>query len=188
MIKSKRPKQKDLFGKPIPRRKSRQQIVLEKYDRETLDERIDRLKWVEKIFPKGYGFLMPPETSFIFNEAKMSFINGAFVATLLLVSAFVEHWLGIHIESKGFHKEAQKGLSAIIGCARTNNLVHGSLLEKADHLREIRNPFVHLKPYTHKHRVTQRALDKRANPLTIMEKDAKDALSIMYTIASASLH
>ena len=187
-MKSKKPTQKDLFGKPIRQRKSRQQILLEKYDRETLDKRIDRLKWVEKIFPKGYGFLMPPETSYVFNEAKMSFINGELVATLLLVSAFVEHWLGIHIESKGFHKEAQKGLSAIIDCARTNNLIHSSLLVKADHLREIRNPFVHLKPYTHKHRVMQRAMDMQANPLTIMEKDAKDALSIMYTIASASLH
>jgi hypothetical protein len=187
-MKSKKTTEKDLFGKPIRERKCRQQTALEKHDRESLEERIVRLKWVEKIFPKGYGFLMPPETVYVFNEAKMAFINGEFIATLLLVSAFVEHWLGIYIESKGFHKEAQKGLAVIIACARTNKLVHSALLDKADHLREIRNPFVHLKPFSHKDRVMHRALEMRDDPFSIMERDAKESLSIMYTIATTPLH
>jgi hypothetical protein len=182
-----KPTQKDLFGKPIRQRKSQNQAMLERYDLETLPERIERLKWVQRVFPHDRGFLMSLETVYVFGEAKMAFINGEFIATLLLVSAFIEHWLGAHIESRGFHKEARAGLAAIIDCARKNKLVHGFLLDKADHIREIRNPFVHLKPFTHKHTLGQRALGIRAHPLEIMEKDARDALSIMYTIASTPL-
>jgi len=184
---SKQTVQKDLFGKPVRRRKDRLEAALEKYDRETLLDRVERLRWVDKVFPKGYDFMMPPETAYIFDEAKMAFLNGEFIATLLLASAFVEHWLGIPLQSKGFHKEAQKGLGAIIECARANNLVHGYLLDKADHLREIRNPFVHLKPFAHKHSIMQRAMNGLSHPVEIMENDAKEALSIMYTIASTSL-
>lgn len=180
--------QKDLFGKPIRHRKSREQSLLEKYDRKTLDDRIQRLKWVEKVFPKGFSFVTSPETSYVFDEAKMAFINGEFIATILLVSTFIEHWLGAHIESKGFYKEVQKGLGAIIDCAGKKNLVHNNLLKKADHIRQIRNPFVHLKPFAHKHSLTQRAKSVLANPVEIMENDAKESLSIMYTIATSPLH
>jgi hypothetical protein len=105
-----------------------------------------------------------------------------------LASAFIEHWLGLHLESKGFHKEAKKGLAAIIECAQKNGLVHEYLLNKADDLRKIRNPFVHLKPFDHHHRITQRAMKSLSDPIIIMDKDARDALSIMYTIATSSLH
>lgn len=185
---SKRTVERDLFGRPVQRRKSRLEFALEKYDMETLSDRVGRLRWVDKILPKGYAFMMPPETAYIFDEAKMAFINGEFIGTLLLASAFVEHWLGMHLESKGYQKEAQKGLAAIIDCARTNSLVHGQVLNKADHLREIRNPFVHLKPFAYKHRVTQRAMSALSQPVDLMERDAKEALSIMYTIARASFH
>ena len=75
-MKPKRTGQKGLLGKPIPKRKSRYQVLLEKYDRENLDERIQRLKWIESFFPKDYGFAMSPEKAYVFDEAKMTFISG----------------------------------------------------------------------------------------------------------------
>jgi hypothetical protein len=181
-------KDKDLFGKPVRQRRNRFNIALEKYDKENFDERLTRLKWINSIFPKGYIYLLPPETAFIFDEAKMTFINGEYIATLFLTSAFIEHILSIHLQSKGFSKEAQKGLGAILECAKTNKLTHDFILEKADYLRAIRNPFAHLKSPDHSFNLTERAIKALSNPLSIIEKDAKEAISIMYTFAVTPLN
>lgn len=176
--------QRDLFGKPIRQRKSRNQTLLESYDRSTMAERLDRLKWVQRVFPRNSMFLMPSETMFVFNEARMAFINGELISTLLLVSAFAEHWLGSFVEERGFHKAAKGGLRAIVECARTNALLPEFLLVKVDHIQNIRNPFVHLKPYAHPHNLSQRAFGLRVAPIEVMERDAREALSIMYAIAT----
>jgi hypothetical protein len=182
-------KQKDLFGtKKIRKRHSRLQTILEKYDSETISGRIERLRWLEMVFPNYYGYLMSPEMHFIFTEAKMAFINGQYISTVLLATSFIEHWLGSHLKSKGFTNESEKGLSAIIDCMRVHSMLHVYLLDKVDEIRKIRNPFVHLKQYKHKYNLTERSISELKNPIDIMENDAKDALSIMYAIAIAKYY
>ena len=48
-----------------------------------------------------------------------------------------------------------------IKVARANNLVSSMLLDKVDHLRLIRNPFVHLKSFEHEHTIGQRSLQQQ---------------------------
>lgn len=57
--------EKDLFGKPIQKRRSRLEIQLSKYDRETFDERLERLKFIESIAPRGYLMMGSFEAIFI---------------------------------------------------------------------------------------------------------------------------
>ncbi len=128
---------------------------------------------------------MPLETTLIFSEAKMTFINGEFISTVLLASAFIEHRLAAFLDVRGFRKEAKAGLAVIITCARDNQLVDDHLLTKAELIQKIRNPFVHLKPYTHPHNLGQRARAKSGDLAAVMEADARDALSTMYAIAVA---
>lgn len=157
--------------------------ALEKYDRNSFEDRLERLKWLQKVFPTGYGFAMPPETAYVFDEAKNTFVDGAFIATILLSTAFVEHWLGTIVSARGFKGEARSGLSSIIECMRREGLMHEFLLKKADRLRKIRNPFVHLKSFDHVDRVTQRAMRQGKHPIAILEDDAREAISLMYGIA-----
>lgn len=175
--------QTDLFGRSRKPRKSRLRSATERYDRETLEARVDRLAWLQKVFPHGYSFGMPFESSFVFDEAKMAFLNGQFVGAVLLATAFIEHRLSGVAERHGFVREARRGLKRIVKCLRTEGLVDVFLLDKVDRLRLRRNPFVHLKEFDHPHRLTQRALGARGDPLVILEADAKDALSLMYSIA-----
>lgn len=174
---------KDLFGNPVYPRKTQNQLVLERFDARTLAARTERLRFLRKIFPRVAGFLMPLETSFVFNETKMTFVNGEFISTVLLASAFIEHRLGSYLHDKGFRKEAKAGLAAIIACARANGLVSEYLFAKAEHIQKIRNPFVHLKPFDYTYNLSQRARLQRNDFASIMETDAKDALSITYTVA-----
>jgi len=128
---------------------------------------------------------MPLETGLVFEEAKASFVYANFVAVIVLAAAFIEHWFIASLEARGYHKEAAQGLAAAISCARRNNLVDSMILDKADRLRLIRNPFVHLKDFDHKHGLNQRMGKTRNFHIrTLLEDDAKEALIAMYGVAA----
>lgn len=95
--------QKDLFGNKIKEKKtfSRLESSLSKYDKDSFEERHERLKFLNKIFPKGYGFAADMETVYIFDEVKMAFVNGELISVILLSQAFIERTLQMHYESIG---------------------------------------------------------------------------------------
>jgi len=174
---------KDLFGNPIPTRKPRLQSVLEKYDRDTLQGRIERLKFVNASFPKGYWFAMSMEVASLFSEAKMAFINGEFISTILLSVAFSEHWLGAYLEGKASPKKSYYSITNIINFCRRKKLISDYLLSRLDRLRAIRNPFVHIKEYDHPDKFSQRLVAQATAPNRLLEQDAEEALSLMYQIS-----
>lgn len=174
---------KDLFVTKIKQKRTILEKSLVKYDRDSFEDRLKRLKFLNKIFPKGYGFLSDPETAYIFDETKMAFINGEFIATLMLSQAYIERKVQIYFSSIGFEKEAKRGLKFIIDFARKHKLINNYLLEKIDLLRNKRNPFSHLKHYKYKFNISQRIMAEMKEPLLIVEKDAHEAISLMYLIS-----
>lgn len=180
-------RQKDLFGNKITERKTRLQRSLERYDHDTMQGRLERLAWLESVFPKG-GFMYSVEMHFILSEAKTSYINGQFIATVLLSTSFIEHWLADYLRKKGYVKESERGLSAMINCMRKNGLLAEYLLDKVDEVRKIRNPFTHKKEYDHPYNLTKRAFFQLHNPGETMQKDAELALTMMLTICTSHLY
>lgn len=174
---------RDLFGKPIKQRRPRYEWSLERVEKATLPVRAERVRWLEKVIPKNRGFAMPTETFYVFEEAKSSFVYGCFVASTVLAAAFVEHWLSARLAQRGFNKAANNGLAAMIECCRKNHLLNPTLLEKVNRLRLIRNPFTHLKSFDHPHGLGQRSLRERSHPEALLEVDAKESLTTMYTVA-----
>jgi hypothetical protein len=177
------PPERDLFGKPLRQpRRSKYEVGLERFDRATRTERARRMKWVDKALPRGLSMMCPYETMLVFREAKDCYIAGHLAAALILAAAFMEHWLAALISARGFPSEARRGLAATVECARKNALLPESVLRKLDRLREIRNPFVHLKPMDHEHIVSRRMLRARVPTEELMDQDAREALSLMFTI------
>jgi HEPN domain len=176
--------EKDLLGRKIRRRKTKLQIALERYDRNSFDERLARLRWLARVFPDKYAFLGPPETLYIFDEAKNTFTDGAYVSTILLCTSFIEHWLSSVLSSRGYDSDAKGGLNSIVKCLKRQRLAHDFLIKRIDRLRELRNPFAHLKPPEHPHRITHRAVSEARHPMQVLEDDAKNAVSLMYAVAT----
>ncbi len=174
---------KDLFGNKIKKRKTQLEKSLAKYDRDSFEDRLKRLRFLNKIFPKGYGFISDPETIYIFDEAKMAFINGEFIATLILSQAYIERNLQKYFSTLGLKKDAKRGLKYMIDYARKHKLINEYILNKIDILRNKRNPFSHLKPYEYKFNITQRMFSEMKEPLPILERDAEEAISLMYHIS-----
>jgi hypothetical protein len=83
---------------------------------------------------------------------------------------------------KGYESEAKHGAQSIIKFCRKHQLVSDFLLAKFDRLRQIRNPFVHVKPLDHPFSLDQRIFTEKTQPNELIEGDAKEALSLMYTL------
>lgn len=176
------PPERDLFGKPLRQRRSKYEVGLERFDAATRAERVIRLRWVDRSLPRDLMMGGPYETILVFREAKDCYIAGHLAAALVLAAAFMEHWMSGFIGSRGFHAESKRGLAACVECARKNAFLPEAVLCKLDRLREIRNPFVHLKPMDHEHIVTRRMLRARVSTEELMDRDAREALSLMFTI------
>ena len=182
--------EKDLFGKKVVQKKRRTklEVALRKTDNESFEDRLHRLKYLNKIFPHDLFLGADQETIYILSEAKMTFINGEYIATILLTIAFIERLMQSHYESIGLGKIAKRGLKAMIAHANKNELLHPYLLEKFDLLRKKRNPLTHLKPFEHEHNLSQRIIngikndEQYVNPILMLEEDAKEAITLMYAL------
>ncbi len=178
---------KDLFGHARKRRPTRLRSILNGFDRRTFDQRLARLAHLQTIFPKGYSFLLPPETSFVFDEAKMAFINGQFISTILLAQAFIEHIFQCKIAARGDTKIAEAGLAAMTKYLAKHELLHEFLVKKVDELRKIRNPFVHLQNNLSSKGVFNRIVKEQKSPEQLLEEDAQRALALMCQIATTRI-
>ncbi len=176
---------KDLFGHKIKHHKERLEILLAKHDRDTLFERIERIKFVQRTMPRG-DMLGSFESVFLYIETKDSFINGQFIATLMLAQSFIERVLQKQMENKGY-PAANRGLKYIIKYCKDNQFLEPILINKIDKLRKIRNPFSHLKHDDYPYRVDARVFQEQKMHQEILQKDAEEAIGLMYTVALTRL-
>src|SRR5918993_2895547 len=98
----------DLFGRKAKPRRPTYEAALERLDRTTLSERAARARWISRNIPKG-GMLLPAESLFVFTEARSAFVDGYFIATLVLASAFAEHWMSGVLTGRGLANSARQG-------------------------------------------------------------------------------
>lgn len=159
---------------------------LSEMDQETLEARASNLSFVIGIAPDS-GFVMPHESFLVFTEARDAFVNGLYVATVMLTQAFIEHRLQIFMDEIGERAAASKGINAILKRLRVIRPEHDFILDKLDQLRAFRNPFIHLKPPDHPHTIGQVSLQRRVHPNQLLFERARESLSLMYTVATMDL-
>jgi hypothetical protein len=172
----------NLFGETVPEKKPHLSRWLERQDAATFGERLLRAQYVHSIYPNT-GFLLPPESFYVMNEAGQAFINGQDVATVMLSQAFIEHILQIHLENGGHPAVAQRGLKAIIKHVRETEPQHEYVMGLVDEVRKVRNPFSHLRDFEDPDSLTQRVMRTQTMPEQVLEDEAKRALAVMYQIA-----
>ena len=177
----------DLFGRAIPTRPAALTQWLKRYDSSTFEERRVRAMYLRSIYPRGYSFLLPPESHYVLQEAKAAYVNGLFVATVMLAQAFIEHLLQSHLEHKGHAVIAHKGLGAIIKYMMKNEPEHGFLIKKVDAVRKFRNPFTHLRNFDDPDTLMQHVIRTHQPPDEVLKQEAEKALVVMYQMAITKL-
>lgn len=180
----------DLFGNPVTLKEKNVELrkSVTHYDSETLNERVERLKFINEISSGDTIVAGDTETVYIFKEVKMAYLGGNFISTILLTQAFIERLLASHFNSINLERIANRGIKAMLDYAKKHKLFKEYFINQIDRLRQKRNPFVHLKPFEHKFNVSQRIMSNMQNdnkyisPDQLIEEDAKEAIRLMYAI------
>ncbi len=126
------------------------------------------------------------DTMAAIGEARDCFVEGHYIASLVLAVAVIEHIITDCLVERSL---AHYGLAFAdaIRVADHADIFPSELLARADRLRQVRNPFTHRKSNSHQHSFGNRFLAERVHPRTILERDAKDALSLMYAFFHSAL-
>jgi hypothetical protein len=111
-------------------------------DEATRNERAQRFEWLAKHDTRPSAYSGPVDTLRLMEEARLCFICGHFVAVVLLVTSFVEHTLVDELSGFDLIK-GKPTLERLIELGRDNLDLPPGLLERADRVRELRNPFTH---------------------------------------------
>ena len=155
-------------------------------DESTRADRADRILWISEHDTRPPAFAGPMDTCRVLQEAHDCFIHGYFVACMMLATSFMEHTLSDELNERGLIK-GKPTLERIIEMARDKlDLPHG-LLERADDLRVLRNPFVHRRPAEDQSTFGNRFKAARTHPENVLETDAKLAIMVMYQLFGLTL-
>lgn len=173
----------DLFGETLVQKHkiSRLEKSLMNYYKNSFDLRLERLKTLKKIFPKGLLIAGDLEFIFTIEEAESCFISGNYLATLVLIQSFIEKVFNEYYQREGLNSVAKKGLEQMINYARKNKIMNTFLLDKVESIRLKRNAIIHSKTQEYPHSISNRMikLGTFTQPYKLLEKDAIEAFQAM---------
>lgn len=160
--------------------------ALEDSDKNRRIGRAERIMWLsEHEFSPGV-VMGRMDTMALMREARESFVDGHYIATLVLASAFIEHTLVEDLADRGFAKPRINLKEALTICSE-KSLFPDDWIERTDKLRLHRNPFAHLRPEEDEHTFGSRFRNQKVHPTAILEADAKEALALLYLFFQATL-
>lgn len=162
--------------------------ALKASDERLREERADRIIWMSACLFKPKVIIGRPETLALFSEAESAFREGHFISVQLLALAFVEHTISEELIERSLAKEKEKvNFERAIELAQKNLILSTELLSRVDRLREVRNPFAHLRPSEDPFTYGNRYINLKVYPLNMLEKDAREAFQVMCEVFSALL-
>lgn len=148
--------------------------------------RADRLEWLSLHSASVSVIMGRAETLQLLEEARSTFIDGHFVAALLMAMAFIEHTVVDELQRLKYIKDSP-AFGDAIRVAQLRKVFPPDWLVRAKNLSVRRNPFAHLKRSGHQHSLATRIMEESRHPHAIMEADAKDAIDLMYSFFIATL-
>ena len=153
--------------------------ALSEYDDSTRNARADRIIWLSSM-PQTPPFVAGRlEQLELLEEVRQCFIEGRYIAVLLTATALVEQTLVEELELRN-DPGPRRNLGQTIKSARSAGFLDTGLLDRADHLREIRNPLGHYRPEDDPYTLASRFRAKDEHPRKVLEDDAKHAVSVAY--------
>ena len=161
-------------------------VLLRRRDERTFEERVKRLEFTESIIPPERTFFcVDVEMVLTFREAETTFINGQFIATIILAQTFVEKAVYGKLKYV-FRINTRGGFAKMLELMKEKNLLSESIIDQMQSIRKTRNPFVHYieNNYSILNRVSKTTPTLKKDIYSVLEKDAKNAIQVMVWIAT----
>ncbi len=149
-------------------------------DERTFGERVKRYEFFFTLpEPKNGLWLDQPECSMLIDEAFWCYINGEFIACILLCQITLETLLRIQTKSNDMAQ-----FKEIIDTARLKKLIDDEEQSSLHMLRNLRNKFTHIKSITNPNSLWKQRIQDRKNEYEQADNAAQLALKIMFGILS----
>jgi hypothetical protein len=141
--------------------------------------KLERLAWLNKCVPgASFFFLQDGEFSkLIFQEAADSFVNGQFIAAVVLGFSFIERAIAGRLSHIGEKALARNGRSEeLFKAAVQKDWITQDDFKSLETLRSLRNPIVHYRDPLDTSRPEVRAVLSAKTPMLMLEHDARVVL------------
>ena len=114
-----------------------------------------------------------------FDEVRLAYIHGLYLATVLLSLACIEREVAGRLYTVGWEEAKDAGLEKLISKAHERGIISDAEADTFQHLRSIRNSHAHFKLPLHSSSLTCRALDQNLLPNEVMMIDAQKAVEAL---------
>lgn len=151
--------------------------ALKWFDENTRAKRATRINWASSLYQSPgliSGEVVPIS---MMEEARVCFVNGQHMATVLCAASVVEHLLVAELEGTLTGKPT---LGQSIDAASREEIYSATMIKDLLDLNELRNALAHRRDTNDPSTFTNRYLKKQAHPDAIKEQDARCSLEVMY--------
>lgn len=179
--------QTDLFGKEIQIEESNCARTLKLYDETTFTERKKRCENLFSLVPDDRIWISSDESYFMWLEIRMAYISGCFISTILLALSFIERKFQADYHMLLYKDRPEWTLHQLLTAMRKEKSLDEYLIDRIDKLRLKRNPLVHFKNVNHTQSIAQRSSHDIDAAYQLIERDAKEAIEIMYAVSRMHL-
>jgi len=155
---------------------------LDNEDKQCLDDRLNRLKWITEEYPNieislFHGGL---KSHYLFEEARYCFVYGQYIASIVLSLSYIENTLASVFYASGRNDLQRASVVNLLEEAKEEGLISESEFAVFNKVREIRNPITHFRKLGDKKTIEYRAVKNDRHPYELLEKDAKTALKATF--------
>ena len=160
---------------------------IEEYHSGSIDERLERYRFIWQEFGPPADMLLVGGIPAVLalQELRLCFIEGYYLACVLLVQIFVEHSLGGSYIMSGDDRIAERGFAQLIDNALADNHTSPDIASRLHELRRIRNAYVHPKAGLGPRTYMKRLIDEQGSspddltPEDLARQDAESAIQIL---------
>jgi hypothetical protein len=161
---------------------------LKNQDELSINDRAKRLKFLVETFGEPKYLAIPEMTYYYLDEARLCYLNGNYVACVLIVQASIEdilRYLHLFSYDERIRKSAKKAnFNYLIEKSLEYGLIKQKEAECMHKTRRIRNPYVHTKTHEHPQSLIKRKLesDFKKNTEDLMKEDAEYAIICFFNL------
>lgn len=143
------------------------------------DRRADRMIWLSGHVPNFGVMAGPMDTLQLIEEARATYLDGHFIATVLTALALIERLITGELAA---HSVRCRRFEVAIQKAKEHTRLPADMLDRAEQVRRKRNAFTHPRPEDDPDTFGNRFMVSRRHPNAILEEDAQEAVSLMYAM------
>ena len=161
---------------------------LEEDDAKSREIRAERLRYLLDIIPippEGISFLGGEQSEICFDEVRRCYLDGSYMAVVLLSLAYVERTLAAELYARGWSTASTAPLNVLLERAYEEGVLSKSDWQICRRLAELRNSHAHFQGFGNpkeKQPMMDRMVQENATATEILAKDAKFAVALMAKI------